>query len=43
MEEDLVARLKALAAIKGIGYQTLLRQFVADRVYEEEKREGVLK
>jgi hypothetical protein len=22
---------------------TLLRQFVADRVYEEEKREGVLK
>jgi predicted DNA binding CopG/RHH family protein len=43
MEEDLVARLKGLAAIKGIGYQTLLRQFVADRVYEEEKREGVLK
>jgi uncharacterized protein (DUF4415 family) len=43
MEEDLMARLKALAAIKGIGYQTLLRQFVADRVYEEEKREGVLK
>jgi hypothetical protein len=32
-----------LATIKGIGYQTLLRQFVADRVYEEEKREGVLK
>lgn len=43
MEEDLMARLKALAAIKGIGYQTLMRQFVADRVYEEEKREGVLK
>ena len=43
MEEDLVTRLKGLAAIKGIGYQTLLRQFVADRVYEEEKREGVLK
>jgi uncharacterized protein (DUF4415 family) len=43
MEEDLVTRLKKLAAIKGIGYQTLLRQFVADRVYEEEKREGVLK
>ena len=43
MEEELVARLKVLAAIKGIGYQTLLRQFVADRVYEEEKREGVLK
>jgi predicted DNA binding CopG/RHH family protein len=43
MEEDLMARLKALAAIKGIGYQNLMRQFVADRVYEEEKREGVLK
>jgi uncharacterized protein (DUF4415 family) len=43
MEDDLVNRLKALAAIKGIGYQTLLRQFVADRVYEEEKREGILK
>ena len=43
MEEDLVTRLKGLAAIKGVGYQTLLRQFVANRVYEEEKREGVLK
>jgi uncharacterized protein (DUF4415 family) len=43
MEEDLVDRLRALAAVKGIGYQTLLRQFVADRVYEEEKREGILK
>ena len=42
MENDLVNRLKALAAVKGIGYQTLLRQFVADRVYEEEKREGIL-
>ncbi|MBA2694175.1 MAG: hypothetical protein H0U65_17055 [Rubrobacter sp.] len=43
MERDLVNRLKALAGKKGIGYQTLLRQFVADRVYEEEKREGILK
>ncbi len=42
MEDDLVNRLKALAAVKGVGYQTLLRQFVADRVYEEEKREGIL-
>ena len=25
-----MARLKALAAIKGIGYQPLMRQFVAD-------------
>ncbi len=43
MEEDLVNRLRALAAVKGIGYQTLLRQFVSERVYEEEKREGILK
>jgi predicted DNA binding CopG/RHH family protein len=43
MEADLVKRLKVLAGIKGIGYQTLLRQFVADRVYEEEKREGILR
>ena len=42
MENDLVNRLKALAAVKGVGYQTLLRQFVADRVYEEEKREGII-
>jgi hypothetical protein len=42
-EVDLVIRLKELAAIKGTGYQALLRQFVADRVYEEEKREGVVK
>jgi predicted DNA binding CopG/RHH family protein len=43
MENDLVNRLKALAAVKGIGYQTLLRQIVADRVYQEEKHEGILK
>jgi predicted DNA binding CopG/RHH family protein len=43
MENDLVNRLKILAAVKGVGYQTLMRQFVADRVYEEEKREGILK
>src|SRR5215208_7556304 len=42
MENDLVNRLKVLASIKGVGYQTLLRQFVADRVYEEEKREGII-
>ena len=43
MEEELVDRLRVLAAVKGIGYQTLLRQFVSERVYEEEKREGILK
>lgn len=43
MEDDLVNRLKALAAVRGVGYQTLLRRFVAERVYEEEKRGGILK
>ena len=43
MEEDLMNRLRVLAAVKGVGYQTLLRQFVSERVYEEEKREGILK
>ena len=42
MENDLVNRLKVLASIKGVGYQTLLRQFVAERIYEEEKREGII-
>ena len=43
MDPDLMNRLRVLSGIKGVGYQTLLRQFVADRVYEEEKREGILK
>src|SRR5947208_121397 len=34
-------RLKALAAKKGTGYQTLLKEFVVERLYEEEKREGI--
>lgn len=41
-EEDLLERLQHLAAIKSIPYQTLLKQFVTERVYEEEKREKVL-
>ncbi len=43
MEEDLLNRLKILATAKNTGYQTLPRQFVAERVYAEEKREGILK
>src|ERR671916_441041 len=35
-------RLKALAASRNVGYQTLLRTFVQERLYEEEKREGAL-
>ena len=35
-------RLKALAALHNIGYQTLLKEFVVERLYEEEKREGII-
>jgi hypothetical protein len=34
-------RLKSLAERRGVGYQTLLKEFVTERLYEEEKREGV--
>jgi predicted DNA binding CopG/RHH family protein len=35
-------RLKALAALHNIGYQTLLKEFVVERLYEEEKRAGII-
>jgi hypothetical protein len=35
-------RLKALAALRNTGYQTLLKEFVIERLYEEEKREGIV-
>ncbi len=35
-------RLKSLAALRNIGYQTLLKQFVVERLYEEEKRAGII-
>jgi hypothetical protein len=34
-------RLKNLAERRGVGYQTLLKEFVTERLYEEEKREGI--
>lgn len=42
IEDDVVHRLKGLAKKKGMGYQTLLKSFVLERLYEEEKREGIL-
>jgi hypothetical protein len=41
LSRDLEARLKALARRKGKAYQTLLKEFVLERLYEEEKREGL--
>ncbi|MGO9490095.1 MAG: hypothetical protein ACLQBB_13845 [Solirubrobacteraceae bacterium] len=36
-------RLKALAAMRNTGYQTLLKEFVVERLYEEERRVGIVK
>ena len=41
-DEDTLQRLRALAARRGHRYQTLLKQFVGERLYEEERREGIL-
>jgi hypothetical protein len=35
-------RLKGLAKRRNVGYQTLLKEFVTERLYEEERRQGVL-
>jgi hypothetical protein len=42
MDADLLRRLKTLAAKKRKGYQSLLKEFVVERLYEEEKREGLI-
>jgi hypothetical protein len=42
LEADTVRRLRALAEKKGTKYQTLLKQFVVERLYEEERREGLV-
>src|SRR2546429_8798652 len=39
--DDIIQRAKVLAARRHTGYQTLLKQFVIERLYEEEKREGL--
>lgn len=38
---DVIARTKALAAKRNTGYQTLIKEFVLERLYEEEKRAGL--
>ncbi len=42
LEEHALDRLRALAARRGTGYQTLLKTFVMERLYEEEKRDGII-
>lgn len=41
-DEFTLRRLKDLARRRNTGYQTLLKQFVAERLYEEEKRERII-
>ena len=41
-EMDVIKRLKSVAEKKQMGYQTLLKEFVLERLYEEEKREGMV-
>lgn len=41
-DESTLRRVKILAARRGKGYQTLLKEFVSERLYEEEKREGLV-
>jgi hypothetical protein len=41
-DADTLARLKVVARKKHKGYQTLLKEFVMERLYEEEKREGLI-
>jgi hypothetical protein len=35
-------RLRLLAGRRGIGYQSLLKTFIMERLYEEEKRDSIL-
>lgn len=41
-DEFTLSRLMALARTRHKGYQTLLKEFVTERLYEEEKRDGIL-
>jgi len=37
-----LTRLRALAALRNTGYQILMKEFIVERLYEEEKREGII-
>jgi hypothetical protein len=41
-DETTLARARELAERRNTGYQTLLKEFVIERLYEEEKREGII-
>ena len=41
-DEETLRRAKMLASRRDKGYQTLLKEFITERLYEEEKREGLV-
>jgi predicted DNA binding CopG/RHH family protein len=41
-DETVLQRVRDLAGRRHQGYQTLIKQFVLERLYEEEKREGIV-
>jgi hypothetical protein len=41
-DEHTLARIQALARSRHKGYQTLLKEFIIERLYEEEKRDDLL-
>lgn len=41
-DDSTLRRMKALALRRHKGYQTLLKEFVVERLYDEEKREGLV-
>ena len=42
LDGDIERRLRHVAELKQLPYQTLLKQFVSERLYEEEKRHHVV-
>src|SRR5829696_2345257 len=42
LDSDVLERVRTLAETKHKGYQTLMKEFIVERLYEEEKREGIL-
>ncbi len=42
LDRDVLRRLRALARRKGKSERALLEEFVLERLYEEEKREGLV-
>jgi hypothetical protein len=41
IDADTAERLRSLARRRKVSYLALIRQFIAERLYEEEKRDGI--